>query len=267
MAANVSSWRELGDEADYELSIVVPAHNEASHISRTLDRLMEIFHNHDVEIVVVNDGSVDDTGTMVEQWQQDHGDAEVRLLTLTENGGKGVALCIGTAHAAGRWVGWIDADGDIDPKELLGLWQHAQRHGGVVVGNKQHQTWQTQGVPWWRKLVSRTFVVMVHGLYHLPVQDTQTGCKVFPGAWIRETLPTVKAKGYLLDLEVLVRAHLADMPVAERPVTVVAQRTANRIGAKHILRSLGELYGLHQRYRRLQREVQYQEVRHADSHA
>lgn len=267
MAVTIPFWGDREDESDYELSIVVPAHNEAQHIGRTLDRLMEIFHNDDVEIVVVDDGSVDDTGTMVEQWQQDHGDAEVRLLTLTENGGKGVALCAGTAHAAGRWVGWIDADGDIDPKELLGLWQHARRHGGVVVGNKQHQTWKTKGVPWWRRVISRTFVVIVHALYHLPVQDTQTGCKVFPGGWIRATLPEVTAKGYLLDLEVLVRAHLADMPVAEQPVTVEAQRTANRIGAKHIVRSLGELYQLHRRYRRLRREIRYQEVQHADSHA
>jgi glycosyltransferase involved in cell wall biosynthesis len=267
MAVSVSTWGKAEDDDGYDLSVVVPAHNEAPHIARTLDRLMAVFEAYDAEIVVVNDGSTDDTISQVKQWQDDHGTVDVRLVTLAENAGKGVALCRGTAEAAGRWVGWIDADGDIDPGELLRLWQHAQRHGGVVVGNKQHQTWQTQGVPWWRKLVSRTFVVVVHGLYHLPVQDTQTGCKVFPGQWIRATLPEVAAKGYLLDLEVLVRAHLADMPVAEQPVTVESQRTANRIGAKHIVRSLGELYQLHGRYRRLRREIRYQEVQHANMHA
>lgn len=266
MVASTVQQDEPEHGALYDLSIVVPAHNEADHIAATLDGLEQAFEDWDIELIVVDDGSTDATASEVRRWHDRHADHTVQLITLTPNQGKGGALCRGTAAARGAWVAWIDADGDIAPGELVPLVQQAQQHGSIVVGNKQCQVWQTAGVPRWRKLVSRSFAKLVKTLYHLPINDTQTGCKVFPGAWIRRTVGDVQAVGFLLDLEVLARAHLAAVPMAEHPITVKPQRTVNRIGARHMVRSMAELLALHWRMRLLHREAR-QGGHGADLHA
>jgi glycosyltransferase involved in cell wall biosynthesis len=256
---------EWGDT--YHLSVVIPAHNEAAHIEQTLNGLHSAFTGWDAEFVVVDDGSTDQTVRCVRRWQAHHADQPMQVLEVTPNQGKGQALVRGSQAARGRWIAWIDADGDIAPSQLVPLVDRAQQMDGIVVGSKQHQVWQTAGVPWWRRLMSRSFVIVIQMLYQLPVRDTQTGCKVFPGRWLRHATRSVHAAGYLLDLEVLVLAHEAALPMTEHPVMVTPQRVANRIGPRHIARSMGELVGVYRRTRRWRREASVERATHARLHA
>ncbi|MCY0899937.1 MAG: glycosyltransferase family 2 protein [Firmicutes bacterium] len=251
----MEQWnRTLNEHREFstELSIVIPAHNEAPHIGKTLAALEQVLAAWRAEVIVVDDGSTDSTVETVQQWIAGHpASVPIRVMSLAQNVGKGMALCYGTRQSQGRWVAWIDADGDIHPQELVPLVMRAKEYRSVVVGSKQDQIWTIAGIPWWRRIMSRTFAITVKELYHLPIHDTQTGCKVFPGSWLREAIGDVNTRGFLMDVEVLVRAHRAGIPLAEMPVQVNPQRTVGRISLRHVLRSLHELWIIHRRLKPL----------------
>lgn len=90
------------------LSFVVIAHNEAKNIGRTLDAITSLSGLGDYEVVVVNDGSRDDTAGIVRQWIA--ADPHVRLIDLPRNRGRGYARSTGIAAAAGALIATVDAD-------------------------------------------------------------------------------------------------------------------------------------------------------------
>src|SRR6202042_1053733 len=83
------------------ISIVIPAYNESARIGRALTEVLRCVHERawNAEILVVNDGSTDGTGAVVEEIAQLH--PEVRLLTNPKNRGKGFSVRHGVLHAVG----------------------------------------------------------------------------------------------------------------------------------------------------------------------
>lgn len=95
-----------------KLSVIVPVYNLEEYISITLDSLLSINFSEDYEIIVVNDGSKDRSGEIVEQYQQRH--HNIRLFTI---GNKGVsnARNFGIQQAAGQFITFLDGDDTVDP--------------------------------------------------------------------------------------------------------------------------------------------------------
>lgn len=100
-----------------ELSIVLPCRDAASSLGDVLDRLAHVGAGIEREIIVVSDGSSDETV----QIAQDFTGTPVRVLSYGEPVGKGHALRVGLREARGRYVAFMDADGDIDPGSLDAL--------------------------------------------------------------------------------------------------------------------------------------------------
>lgn len=104
------------------LSIVIAAYNEESNIQKIIDRciiLRQYFK--DLEIVVVNDGSMDSTGEIVKKLcEQTPG---LILLNLAVNSGHMAAISAGLEKATGDWIATIDADGQDDPKHILSMYE------------------------------------------------------------------------------------------------------------------------------------------------
>jgi glycosyltransferase involved in cell wall biosynthesis len=208
-------------------TVVVPAYNPGEAIVRTVQEILSAFDaaGHDVSVLVVSDGSTDGSDALVEAIKS----PQVHHLRHDVNKGKGAALRTGFSAARTPVVGFVDADGDLSPRqlvELVRIQNETQSH--IVFGSKRHDRSSIDASPL-RRLSSRAYQLLVRYLFQLDIKDTQTGIKVFRRDVLDATLPVVREEGYALDLELFVAARSAGFgSFVEVPITL------QRIGASTI---------------------------------
>ena len=161
-------------------------------------------------------------------------DGRVRRIDI-EHAGKGEALRVGLGQGRGRYLGFIDADGDIPAEQLVPL-VAAIRSGDIdiVVGSKRHMDSDVvHGAL--RRIYSWAFQRLVHALFSVRVSDTQTGIKIFRREVLDAALPVTVERRYAFDLELLVAAALRGFDrVEEVPV-----RIRRRAGSTIYMRAVG----------------------------
>lgn len=231
-AANGELAASLAGEPSVELSLVMPCHNAAPALARVLSEIEhELEHLPSWEIIVVSDGSTDETVRIAES----AGD-RVRVLQYARRTGKGQALRIGLSEACGRYVGFIDADGDITPDairpflEIMRLYEP-----DIVLGSKRHPLSEVE-YPLARRIMSWTYHKLVRLLFRVNVRDTQTGLKLIRRDVLTSVLPLMLEKRYVFDLELLVVArNLGYRRVFEAPV-FVEYRFSSQVDLRAVIR-------------------------------
>jgi glycosyltransferase involved in cell wall biosynthesis len=206
---------DVVDEAQVQLSVILPAYQEAQVIAAALTRLHE--HLSEVvdsfEFIVVCDGCTDGTPEAA----RTTGLAGVRVAEYPVNRGKGHALVTGVALARGRDIAFFDADLDLHPRALLAMLERRRRGAQVVVGSKIHPS-STVRYPAARRVQSRVYRRLIQWWFDLDVSDTQTGAKLFDRIVLEACLPGLTSSGFAFDLELLVRAHDLGFSIEESPV-------------------------------------------------
>lgn len=200
----------------FDLSIVLPAYNEGQEIQETLSHL-DFFVKNDgfnYEILVIDDGSIDNTRKCANDYAQRNG--HVRVVGYKKNMGKGYALRTGFAHVEGKEIVFVDSDSDIDLRQIK---DHvdALKHGDIVIGSKWHPN-SVVDMPFVRRFLSRGFNMLVRLLTGVCLQDTQTGLKAIRRSAFKEILPKLCVKRFAFDVELLLLAKLCNLKVIERPV-------------------------------------------------
>lgn len=111
-----------------KISVIVPAYNTGRWLNRCLDSLLhQTFEN--LEVIVVNDGSTDDTKEVLDNYARVH--TRVKVIHK-ENGGVTSARLRGAAEADGDWIGFMDGDDEIEPEMYQHLYENAQRVGADI---------------------------------------------------------------------------------------------------------------------------------------
>ena len=227
------------------LSIVIPAYNEERRLPSTLDRILTYLqeswgHGQDAEVVVVDDGSRDQTATIVEQYSARHD--PIRLIRNPGNRGKGYAVRSGMLNAKGEWVLFSDADLSTPIEELDKLLAEAKaRQADVVIGSRavSPQLIETHQ-PAWREYSGRAFNLFMRITTGLPFLDTQCGFKLYRTAAARRIFPRQRLDGFSFDVEDLMIAKYMGFNVIELGV-----RWSNVEGSKvstiHGLRSFADV--------------------------
>lgn len=196
------------------ISIVMPTYELGPTIAANIDAVAEALAGLSPEIVVVDDGSTDQTPAEVAAAAERH--PTLRSLRLATNRGKGRALLEGAAIATGDVVVFLDADLDLPPDQIPALVE-LTNDADVVVGTKR-TSMATGAYPGVRRLLSRIFAIATGGVFRLPVSETQTGLKAFRREVLDRIGPHVRIDRYAFDLELLVRAHVAGFRLVETPV-------------------------------------------------
>jgi hypothetical protein len=216
---------EVGSDAaatepvdEVELSIIVPCHNSGPALRDFLARLEgELSAASSYEIIVVSDGSTDETLITARELAS----PTLRVVHYPERSGKGHALRVGLSLARGRYVGFIDSDGDIDP-QALGPFLMLMRtyEPDIVLGSKRHPMSQVAYPPL-RRIMSWVYHKLTRILFRVNVRDTQTGLKVIRREVLAAVLPRMFEKRYAWDLELLVVGRmLGYSKVFEAPVRI-----------------------------------------------
>jgi dolichyl-phosphate beta-glucosyltransferase len=201
------------------LSVVVPAYNEARRITPTLLSALLYLRERRApfEILVVDDGSRDDTGRVVEEFAAEH--PEVRLLSLPHNMGKGAAVRTGARAAEGAWILVDDADGATPVVELERLVAAAARGADVAIGSRALAA-PDVGIE--RRLVravtGRIFAFLVNALAVPGIADTQCGFKLFRRDAAAFVFGRQRLDGFAFDVELLYLARRGGYRIDEVPV-------------------------------------------------
>ena len=200
------------------LSAVVPAYNEAARLQPFMQVARSYLtgaYSTNYEVVVVDDGSQDDTANRFENlngpWPH------LRLLRLEGNQGKGKALRTGVAAARGDYILLADADGASPMEEEAKLRQGLLDGADIAIGSRRLGT---DGIErsWWRNLIGAGFAWAVRRIFGLPFRDTQCGFKMFRGEVAKRLFAMCKEDGFLIDVEVLLHAHRLGYKIVEVPV-------------------------------------------------
>jgi glycosyltransferase involved in cell wall biosynthesis len=205
-----------------ELSVIVPAYREGPRIFGNLQRLLSELDQlaMDYEVILVSDGNTDDT----EPEARRIASPRLKVVAYAVNMGKGYALGYGVRESTGDLVTFIDADMELHPRDIKPFIQVMK--GGnydIVVGSKHHPQSHVS-YPWFRRLQSRVYQLLIRILFNLDVSDTQTGHKLLRREVVTDVVPLLAVKRFAFDLELLVVAHkLGYRKVAEAPIDLSFQ--------------------------------------------
>jgi glycosyltransferase involved in cell wall biosynthesis len=273
-----------GQDPDLDLTVVVPYFNPGDRVRQTIDELVDTLRTTPAtfEVIAVSDGSTDGSEHSLDGLPGD----VVRTVRLDHNSGKGEALRVGFTKGRGRFLGFIDADGDLPPEQIavlaafatagaigttgidpdtggagVGAGGVAAGAGGagassppppdVVLGTKRHPDSQVVYPPM-RRLYSWLWQQAVFVLFRLQVRDTQTGLKLVRRDVLADVLPRMLEKRFAFDLELLVVArHLGYRQFVGVPVRI-RRRFGSTVSVRAALGMLLDLlaiwYRLHIRH-------------------
>jgi len=195
----------LESDPSARLSIVIPAYNEAKRLPATLNRLHEYLtcQAYDYEIVVVSNGSTDDTVAVVVEAQVEV--PGLRLIVLTERG-KGLAARTGALQNEGGIVFICDADLSMPPENIQ-RFLDALKFADLVVGSREAPGATRYSEPWQRHVMGRVFNRLVQLLAVPGIEDTQCGFKAFRRAVARDLFGQQSVTGWGFDVELLFLAR------------------------------------------------------------
>ena len=202
------------------VSIVIPAYNECARIEGTLERVMGCIQERgwDAEVLVVDDGSTDETVTVVQRWMEKHD--RLHLVKNAGNRGKGYSVRNGLLQAAGDIVMITDADLSAPMEEAERLFAAIDEGADVAIGSRWlDKQKQTVHQPLYRRFFGRCFNKVTKLVMGLPFQDTQCGFKAFrrDAAQTIFRLQTIERWGF--DPEILFIARKLKYSIVEVPVT------------------------------------------------
>ena len=222
-----SANRDLLVDGELYLSVVVPAFNEEHRLPATLATMVDYLDNqgYPYEIIVVDDGSDDNTVTVVRDLMRSH--SSLRVIGQTHRG-KASAVRAGFEAATGRHVLFSDADLST-PIESLGRFFDRLCAGyDIVIGSREILSARRNSEPWYRHVMGRVFNRVVRLVSVQGIQDTQCGFKLFTIDSAREIFPRLRIhqgsrtvrgpRVTAFDVEVLFLAQKLGFKIAEEPV-------------------------------------------------
>lgn len=208
-----------GESGRPGLSIVIPAYDEERRIGPFLDEIERwLAGRSDVEVLVVDDGSADDTGSIVEAHRERN--AAFDLVRLGINRGKGAAVRTGLGKASGDYRVFLDADGSTPIDQVASLLAATVDRSDVValgsigVQGAQVDQGQLRVRQWAGRLGNR----LIQWLAVPGIEDTQRGCKLVSDRWCEEVLPRCSVDGWAFDVEMLALSRAAGYELVEVPV-------------------------------------------------
>ena len=201
------------------LSVIIPAYHQERTIRedvRQIDTALSELENIAHEIIVVVDGTSEDrTFKKAEELNS----KRIRVVGYVHNHGKGYAVRYGMARCRGDIIAFIDAGGDIKSEGMSMALEHFRWYNAdIIVGSKRHPASKIS-YPWYRKIISFVYQLIVKILFGLSIRDSQVGLKLFRRQVLEDVLPRLLVKRFAFDIEILAVARsLGYSRIFEAPI-------------------------------------------------
>ena len=227
-----------------DLSIIIPVFNQQKKITYSIKKIKQAvelwFSNY--ELIVVNDGSTDNTLTFLKGIALT--DERIHILSYTPNRGKGYAVRQGVLHSQGDVVMFLDGDLDIAPDSIKDYVESLST-ADLVIASKRHPE-SSVTIPRSRALLSRAFNLLIRMATGISQKDTQAGFKVGRGEIMRTIFRSASINRYAFDVELFTIASILHLKVHEMPVIM---RIDRRFNTKDIVKMLADVARISYKHR------------------
>lgn len=228
---------------DCQLSIVIPAYNEAQRIGPTLDRIFAWLDTQSFgpnsEVIVVDDGSKDATVALCES--RIRAEARLRVVCNETNRGKGYSVSHGVRVSHGEQVLFSDADLSTPIEAYVDLVKALETHD-IAIGSRALPTSDLRKrQPLYREMMGRTFNLFVQTLVFPGIRDTQCGFKLFRREAALACFSRRKIDGFAFDVEVLYIARRLNLTVKECPVIWINDEASRVDPIRHSLQMIRDI--------------------------
>ncbi|GAC1316417.1 MAG: glycosyltransferase family 2 protein [Chloroflexota bacterium] len=211
-----------------DVSIVIPAYNEARRLPATLDGWYQYLSRQPLraELIVVDDGSSDETAAVAEA----HG---AQVIRLRPNQGKGGAVRAGVLAARGDVIAYADADMNIDPSHLSRALKLIGSEADMVTGRRDLSEYALAEGP--VRLLAGGLVQAARRLLVMAsIQDTQCGFKVMPRDLARAIFARARIRSFAFDIEILFLARMRGARIVEMPVATTYRAESTFSVRRHL---------------------------------
>ena len=238
-----------------KLTLLIPIYNEARIIRDTVEELSSYMKKtfcRDYEILFVNDGSRDGCEAEVLASR----DSAVRLVSYTENRGKGYAIRRGVEEAEGDVIFFTDCDLAYGTDVIRQFYEVLAAEGGpdVAVGSRAAHKEGYEGYTPLRRLVSRSYLFVLRLFGGLRLSDSQCGCKGFRREAAKRIFSLCEVDRFAFDFEAILIGQRLGARFEEIPVKVLRHGESKVRIVRDTLRMLRDLLRMKRRIKRLKTE-------------
>jgi len=224
------------------LSVIIPAYNEAKRITDTLQSIRDYLskQNYDWEVLVVSDGSKDNTVEIVNDFIKQ--DLNFKLIDNQKNHGKGYVVRQGMLEAKGEFRLFTDADNSTTIDHLEKFWLYTREGYDVVIGSIEIKGAKIfEQAQWYRRWLGRLSKYLIRFLVGLwEIHDTQRGFKLFTAKASEDIFSKIKIDRFGFDFEALALAKKKGYKIKEIAV-VWSNPGESKVTLKSYFATLKEL--------------------------
>jgi dolichyl-phosphate beta-glucosyltransferase len=201
------------------VSLIIPAFNEEARIGKSLDRILSFLRSQPYrsEIIIVDDGSQDQTVEVVRKFDQ--ASDRIQVLKNGRNLGKGGAIRSGMLQAKGEYLFFSDADLSV-PIETLSLFlSNLEKNSDVTIGTRQKAGAKIEvHQPFYREFMGKIYTTLSNWILGLQVSDFTCGFKGFRREVARDLFSQQRLNNWSSDAEIIYLAQLKGFRITEIPV-------------------------------------------------
>jgi glycosyltransferase involved in cell wall biosynthesis len=195
------------------VAFIVPAYNEAATIGAVLDRIEDL--DFDRQVIVVDDGSVDGTGDIVERWRENRDGV---VLVRQENRGKGAAIRAAIPHLDADIAVIQDADMEYDPVDVPALVEPIVRGAAdVVYGSRLRGGKPQRAYMFWHLVGNRFLSLLTNVLFNTTISDMETGYKAFRVEVLRSL--DLREDDFAIEPEITAKICRRKLRIYELPIS------------------------------------------------
>lgn len=226
-----------------DISVVIPAYNEENNIKPMVERcqayLKDNFLNY--EIIIVDDGSTDNTGKIIDALAQMH-KGIVKVIHHHSNQGYGAALRTGFYNSHGDLVFYTDSDNQFDIGQINEFMPFVDSFD-ILLGYRycRHD-------PFYRLIISWCYNFLVSLIFNLRVKDVNAAFKIFHRYVFKDI--DIKSDEFFVDAEIIAKARHNNYTIFERPVRHFYRQQGNTtINYRHVISTLKEMFSVYRELR------------------
>jgi dolichyl-phosphate beta-glucosyltransferase len=236
-----------------DISIIIPAFDESGKIARDVELAASFLQRSALsgEIIVVDDGSKDDTAQIASTAAMDMPqNISFSVLRNETNRGKGYAVRHGIKHSRGDYVVFVDCGGCVPYEYInngLELLQSGDYDIDIAHASRKHsQTKIDRPHTWHRRLYSRIFRSLIAVMMKIDVEftDTQCGFKMYKGIVARKLYAECVTDGFMFDVEIILLAKKHGYRIMEFPIKWTCDRDSRLTVSKNGLEIFKELIAI-----------------------
>ncbi len=226
------------------LSVIIPVFNEEKDINKTINLYNNYLkeRNHSYEIIIVNDGSSDQSKEIIHKLSLEN--KNIKIINLDKNYGKGYAVKTGMTQAQGDYHLFLDADNSTSIDHLEKALPLLQKNADIIIGSRNPRDIKDAELiirqALWKIFLGKSGNFLMRRLFKIKIRDTQCGFKIFSQKASKEIFPKLKLRRWLFDLESLILAQKYNYKINIIPVKWINSKNSS-VGLKGYFISFWEL--------------------------